>query len=118
MIKYWSTPHLEDKMAAPGWTTFIQRITKHSGKHIHQGGVAIYIVDGKGYSIVDGVRYDWEAGDLIILPFKPGGVEHQHFNKEPDRPSHWIALIFHPWFYYTASHITQVETHPDWVGRR
>ena len=41
--------------------------------------------------MVDGVRYDWSEGDLILLAFKKGGVEHQHFNMD-NRPSRWLAF--------------------------
>ena len=118
LLKFYSTRHIDPELAAPGWLIFMHRITKHSGKHIHQGGLAIFILEGKGYTVVDGVRYDWKKGDLLLLPLKPGGVEHQHFNEDPDKPSHWIALIFHPWFDYTASQLKQVAVHPDWVGEK
>ena len=114
LIKVYSNVWLEPGLAAPGWNVFMQRIDKHSGRHIHQGGLAIYIVDGKGYSIVDGVRYEWQAGDLLILPIKPGGCDHQHFNENPDIPSHWIAIIFVPWREYVPDQSKQVETHPEW----
>lgn len=113
--KHYSNPVFEDELAAPGWSAFMQRIYQHSGRHIHQGGLAIYVVDGKGYSVVDGVRHDWKAGDLLILPIKPGGSEHQHFNENPDEPSHWIALIFQPWRDYVADETRQVDTHPNWA---
>lgn len=112
-LKYYCTEAIKD-VAAIGWAVFQQRITKHSGKHIHQGGLVIYVIDGKGYTIIDGVRYDWKKGDLIVLPFKPGGVEHQHFNDSPDKPAHWVAFRFYPWMDFVAGSITQVETHEDW----
>ena len=58
------------------WNIFVQDIKVHSGKHRHQGGLVIYIIEGEGWSEVDGERHDWEAGDLLLLPLKPGGVEH------------------------------------------
>lgn len=51
----------------PGWNT---------GKHYH-GEEAIYILKGKGCSVIDGKRYDWEKDSCILIPF---GVPHQHFN--------------------------------------
>ena len=48
------------------------RSRPRSGKHRHQGGLVIYVLEGKGYSIVDGERKDWEKGDLVLLPMKPG----------------------------------------------
>jgi gentisate 1,2-dioxygenase len=112
-IKFYCSTATHD-IAAPGWTVFQHRVVKHTGRHIHQGGLVIYAIDGEGYTVVDGVRFDWKKGDLLILPFKPGGVEHQHFNKRDDKPAHWVAFRFYPWMDYTAGSITQVVTHEDW----
>ncbi|MBI2853543.1 MAG: cupin domain-containing protein [Chloroflexi bacterium] len=103
-------------ISAPFWNSFLQRIVKHSGKHRHQGGMVIYVVEGKGYTVIDGVRYDWKKGDLLILPIKPGGVEHQHFNanKSPDEPAVWLAFRWNPLADYMAVTTEQVEKHPDW----
>src|ERR1700719_2851203 len=65
------------------WRVFIHDIRTRSGKHRHQGGLVIYVLEGRGYSVVDGERKDWEKGDLVLLPMKPGGVVHQHFNLNP-----------------------------------
>ncbi len=48
----------------------------HSGKHKH-GEESIHIVEGSGFSIVSGVRYNWKKGSTMVIPF---GAEHQHFN--------------------------------------
>src|SRR3984957_19045045 len=78
------------------WTVFTHEVRTVSGKHRHQGGLIIYVIDGAGYSVVDGERVDWEKGDLLLLPLKPGGVEHQHFNVSPDKPALWMAFIHLP----------------------
>lgn len=51
----------------PGW---------HTGKHSH-GEEAIYIIEGEGFSVVDGLKYDWDAGSTLLMPY---GSVHQHFN--------------------------------------
>jgi hypothetical protein len=95
------------------WNVFVQDIRVHSGKHRHQGGLVIYIIEGEGYSVVEGERHDWEAGDLLLLPVKPGGVEHQHFNKDDAHPAKWIAFISASLFEFGASEMVQLENHPD-----
>ena len=50
------------------WRVFIHEIRTRSGKHRHQGGLIIYVLEGKGYSIIEGERKDWEKGDLLLLP--------------------------------------------------
>src|ERR1700693_5915602 len=96
------------------WTVFTHEVRTMSGKHRHQGGLLIYVIDGKGYSVVDGERVDWEKGDLLLLPLKPGGVEHQHFNVSPDKPALWMAFIHLPTREYLASEMTQTEISPEY----
>jgi Cupin domain len=96
------------------WRVFIHEIRTKSGRHRHQGGLVIYVLEGKGYSIVEGERWDWEKGDLVLLPMKPGGVEHQHFNLA-DKPSVWAAFINIPIQEYLASDLEQSEASPDFV---
>lgn len=92
------------------WYVFINNIRVHSGKHIHQGGICLYVLDGRGYTVVEGVREDWAPGDLILLPLKPGGVEHQHFDADPPSGARWLAFIYLPQFEHVATGIRQVET--------
>ena len=91
---------------------FLHDIKTRSGKHRHQGGLVIYVITGKGYSVVDGERVDWQAGDLLLLPIKPGGVEHQHFNLQPGADCRWIAFSYMPFFDHVASEFTQTENSP------
>ena len=98
------------------WRVFTQDIKTHSGKHRHQGGFVIYVIEGRGYSIVDGERVDWEEGDLFLLPIKPNGIEHQHFNTDPSKGCRWIAFCFMPIFDHLASEFTQMEVSPLMKG--
>jgi hypothetical protein len=110
-----------DKLTFPDtplqdWLVFVHDLKTQSGKHRHQGGLVIYVIEGKGWSIVDDERVDWEAGDLLLLPIKKGGVTHQHFNAEPGKDCHWIAFSYMPFFDYNASEFTQVDTSPLYKG--
>jgi mannose-6-phosphate isomerase-like protein (cupin superfamily) len=98
------------------WYVFTHDVRTHSGKHRHQGGIVIYIIEGKGYSVVDDERVDWETGDLLLLPIKPKGVEHQHFNAEPGTPCHWVAFLYLPIMEYVAMEFTQMQIAPDFKG--
>ena len=116
-IKYFLTPRSEN-LAAPGWLVFQQEIHKHSGLHRHQGGTFIFVLGGKGYTTVNGVRHDWEAGDLAILPMVPGGVAHQHFNLDPGVPALWMRVGYTPHKNsIVANWIEQIEVNPDWADR-
>lgn len=99
-------------LAADKWAIFVHEIKTHSGKHRHQGGLTIFVLSGKGYTVVDGVRHDWDPGDLICLPIKKGGVEHQHFNLAPGSDCRWIAFSYMPFFDHVASEFTQTEVSP------
>ena len=112
-LSQWYLLPFKEDTAAQQWAVFTQEVRTRSGKHKHQGGVAIYILEGKGYSVVDGKRYDWEKGDMILLPIKPGGCEHQHFNLDPERPSKWLALRYMPTTDVLGNQHEQVENHPD-----
>ena len=97
------------------WIVFTHEVRTASGKHRHQGGLVIYVIDGTGYSVVDGERVDWEKGDLLLLPLREKGVEHQHFNLDPEKPALWMAFIHSPTREYVASEMTQSEVSPEYA---
>jgi gentisate 1,2-dioxygenase len=45
--------------------------------HRHTVEAVIYYMEGHGYSVIDGTRYDWEAGDFICVP---QFAWHRHVN--------------------------------------
>jgi quercetin dioxygenase-like cupin family protein len=118
-IKHFLSERSGENLAAPGWVVFQHEIRKHSGLHRHQGGTFLYVVEGKGYSTVNGVRYDWESGDLIMLPMMPGGVAHQHFNLDPGVPAIWMKIGYSPHKDpVVANWIEQLELSPEWAQTR
>ncbi len=109
-----------DKLTFPDtplqdWLVFIHDLKTQSGKHRHQGGLVIYVIEGTGYSIVDEQRVDWKGGDLLLLPIKPEGVEHQHFNLDASKPCQWIAFVYMPIYDYLAGEISQTEIAPEFA---
>ena len=52
----------------------------HSGRHKHLEAI-IYILEGEGYSEVQGRDEQWKAGDLLHVP--PAMFEHEHYNDSP-----------------------------------
>jgi gentisate 1,2-dioxygenase len=50
------------------------------GDHAHMEA-HLYVLDGEGYSVIDGVRYDWKAGSAVHIPGPQ--TRHQHFNTGP-----------------------------------
>ncbi len=68
-----------------------------SQKHGHVNEAAFYILDGEGYEIHDGVRYDWQAGDVAIVH---NNCVHQHFNASPDKPARALVIKTKPMFMF------------------
>jgi gentisate 1,2-dioxygenase len=68
---------------------YVQEIppSSRSGKQLLQGGRFHYVLEGKGRTIIDDTRHDWEKGDVILLPVKSHGVIHQHFNIDSNQPA-------------------------------
>lgn len=48
----------------------------HTGRHRH-GEESMHILEGEGFSIIEGQRFDWHKSSTIQIPF---WAEHQHFN--------------------------------------
>jgi quercetin dioxygenase-like cupin family protein len=111
-LRFYLDPTIKDT-PLQHWAVFTHEVRTKSGRHRHQGGLVIYVIDGHGYSVVDGERVDWEKGDLILLPLRENGVEHQHFNTDPQKPALWMAFIHMPMREYVASEMTQTEISPE-----
>jgi quercetin dioxygenase-like cupin family protein len=62
-----------------------------SGKFKFQGEQVIYILEGKGYTLIDGVKHHWEAGDVLNLPIRKPGIIVQHVNEDPVVPAKFVA---------------------------
>ncbi len=67
----------------------VQRIT--DGKGVH------YVLEGRGHTIIDGVKHEWEKGDFVLIPIKSHGAEYQHFNADPEKRVRLIAAEFN-WY--------------------
>lgn len=56
--------------------------------HGHQNEACFYILEGRGYEIHDGQRYDWEKDDFVIVHTD---CVHKHYNADPDNRA--LALV-------------------------
>ena len=68
-----------------------------SDKHGHMNEAMFYILDGKGHEVHDGVRYDWEAGDVVVVE---NACVHQHFNDNPDSPARALVIKAKPLYLF------------------
>jgi quercetin dioxygenase-like cupin family protein len=69
-----------------------------SHRHTHTEAM-LYVLEGSGYSEIDGVRYDWEAGDAVHVP--PRMTLHEHFN-DSDARTRTLRIEFGIRFFYES----------------
>src|SRR5665213_3034633 len=62
-----------------------------SGMLKFQGEQVIYILEGKGHTLINGVKHHWEAGDVVNLPVRKEGIIVQHVNDDPVQPAKFVA---------------------------
>jgi gentisate 1,2-dioxygenase len=80
--------------------------------HRHLIDAVIYIVQGHGYSIIDGLRYDWEAGDFMCVPTF---AWHRHVSTD-DVPVVYIASTTTPYSMSLGVSIHEDERYPEyWI---
>jgi quercetin dioxygenase-like cupin family protein len=59
-----------------------------TNRHRHTYETIIYVLEGKGYTMVEDKRVDWEAGDAIYVPV---WAWHQHFNLSDTASCRYVA---------------------------
>ncbi len=77
------------------------------------------ILEGKGYTIIDGVRHNWEENEIILLPLKSHGVIHQHYNSDPNKPARLLVSEpnwVHVWGVDLGSGLEMLEPAPEFKG--
>jgi gentisate 1,2-dioxygenase len=68
-----------------------------SQMHGHVNEAIFYILDGHGYEIHDNVRYDWKAGDVVIVH---NNCVHQHNNADDYKPARALVIKTKPMFMF------------------
>jgi gentisate 1,2-dioxygenase len=65
-----------------------------------------------GYSVIDGVRYDWKPGDFLLVPVFGW---HRHVNTSSE-PAIYLAAVTTPFSRLTGLAVFEDERHPErWV---
>ncbi len=57
-------------------------------KHRHYYETILFVLEGMGYSIVEGDKVDWKAGDALHIP---PWAWHQHFNTDLDKEVKFLS---------------------------
>jgi hypothetical protein len=92
-MRWYMHPEIKDTVLST-YLCFEQEIppASRSGRVKFQGGQVIYVIAGRGYTLLDGVKHPWAAGDVINLPLRRGGIVVQHFNEDPETPARFLAV--------------------------
>ena len=85
-MKWYLHPAIDDTVIR-NLIVYLQEIPpgSFSGKLKCQGGVIIYVLEGRGHTVIDDVTYPWETEDVVQLPIRPNGIVFQHFNDDPNQ---------------------------------
>ncbi len=101
-FRFWIGSHLPDS----------QIKKKRTLGHRHNIEAVIYILQGRGYSVIDGVRYDWEPGDLLCVPIF---AWHLHLNPS-DENMIYVAATTGPLGMALGTAIYEDDRFPEnWV---
>jgi mannose-6-phosphate isomerase-like protein (cupin superfamily) len=104
------TLHVHLQEYAPGAT---------SQKHGHVNEAVFYILDGEGAEVHDGIEYDWEAGDVVIVH---NNCVHQHFNRSTEAPARTLVMKTKPMYLFMNMLFQRSikkqsrDVHPNAVG--
>ena len=118
LMRWYLHPAIKDT-AISSYMFFQQELPpgSRSGRLKFQGNQVMLILEGQGYTIIDGVKYPWKVGDLVSLPLRVDGIVVQHFNTDPEKPAKFIATEAN-WFECTSvdrgSGFEQLEDAPEY----
>jgi quercetin dioxygenase-like cupin family protein len=69
--------------------------------HGHQNEAFIYFLQGRGFDMHDGIRYDWEAGDCLAVH---NDSVHWHNNLDSERPAVGLIMKAKPTWLFLGLH--------------
>ncbi len=112
-------PQLFDKsIVNPQKTDIAQSIETHISciapggtgqRHGHMNSAIFYCLRGKGYDIHDGRRYDYEAGDIMVVE---NGCVHQHFNASDSEDLILLVMKAKPLFLFMHMLFQKIAKYP------
>jgi hypothetical protein len=92
LMRWYLHPAIKDTVLSV-FLFFQQEIPpgSRSGRLKFQGGQVMIILEGSGYTVLDGVKHHWQAGDVLNLPLRGNGIIVQHFNPDPVKAARFVA---------------------------
>ena len=93
LMRWYMHPDIKDTILTTN-VVYVQEIPpgSRSGRLRFQGDQVIYVVEGRGYTMLDGTKHPWKAGDCLNLPLRKPGIVVQHFNDDPEVTAKFIAV--------------------------
>jgi gentisate 1,2-dioxygenase len=77
----------------------------HTGKHVH-GEESLHFLQGEGFSVVDGQRFDWHQGTTLHIPYR---AVHQHFNTGSTPALYISGMAFSLERFFHLAKLEQIE---------
>ena len=120
LMRWYMHPSIRDTVLST-MMFFEQEIPpgSRSGRLKFQGGQVMMIIEGSGYTLIDGVKHAWSAGDVVNLPILGDGIVVQHFNPDPNVTAKFVAAEMN-WFDCTSvdrgSGFEQLEDAPEYLA--
>jgi gentisate 1,2-dioxygenase len=92
-MKWYMHPNIKD-LCVNMMMVYQQEIPpgSRSGRIKFQGGQVIMILEGQGYTSIDGVKHSWKKGDVLNLPLRDDGIIVQHFNTDTKETAKFLAV--------------------------
>jgi quercetin dioxygenase-like cupin family protein len=93
LMRWYMHPEIKDTILST-YLVFSQEIPpgSRSGRLKFGGDQVIYVIEGQGYTLLDGVKHPWKAGDCLNLPLRKPGIVIQHFNTDSEKTAKFIAV--------------------------
>ncbi len=83
-------------------------------RHGHMNSAIFYCMRGQGYDIHDGIRYDYEAGDIMVVE---NGCVHQHFNASETEDLVMLVMKAKPLFLFMHMLFQKMAKYPPKEAR-
>lgn len=102
---------------------FVQEIPagSRSGRLQYPGNMVMFILEGEGYTLIDGQKHSWTKGDVVQIPVRPKGVALQHFNASADQPCRFVCAepnAVHSAGVDRHAAVEQLEKAPEYGAKR
>jgi hypothetical protein len=121
-MRWYMHPNIKD-LVVNMMMVFQQEIPpgSRSGRLKFQGGQIIMILEGQGYTSIDGVKHSWKKGDVLNLPLRDDGLIIQHFNTDTSSTAKFLAVEPN-WFECTSVDrgcgFEQLEDAPEYRAQK